>query len=189
MNSSLMVILPYVSLHITELTYDKSVIKLMRSIVTVVVAVCLAMLLASPLCSCWGLLPHISMQRVVHIGRHSLSPPTHRLSCFICHDDTTSCSSIDREGIIIEGDDIHHCNPSTTCSHDLSSSDEKLSGRTTTARTIVLSSIIGLFMMQQTQQPSFGVADRAAGLPSSALEQSVVKLEAASTRAGVTDSY
>lgn len=162
----------------------------MRSIVTVVVAVCLAMLLASPLCSCWGLLPHISMQRVVHIGRHSLSaPPTHRLSCFICHDDTTSCSSIDREGIIIEGD-IHQCDPSTTCSdHDLSSSDEKLSGRTTTARTIVLSSIIGLFMMQQIQQPSFGVADRAAGLPSSALEQSVVKLETASTRAGVTDSY
>lgn len=158
----------------------------MRSIVTVVVA---AMLLASPLCSCWGLLPHISMQRGVHIGRHSLSPPTHRLSCFICHDDTTSCSSVDREGIIIEGD-IHQCDPSSTCSdHDLSSSDEKLSGRTTTARTIVLSSIIGLFMMQQTQQPSFGVADRAAGLPSSALEQSVVKLETASTRAGVTDSY
>lgn len=161
----------------------------MRSIATVVVAVCLAMLLASPLCSCWRLLPHIRMQRGVHIGRHSLSAPTPQLSCYISHDDATSCSSIDRGRIIIEGD-IHKCDPSTTCSdHDLNSSDEKLSGRTTTARTIILSSLIGLLMMQQTQQPSFGVADKAAGLPSSALEQSVVKLETASTRAGVTDSY
>ena len=166
----------------------------MRSIHTTTVVMCLAVLLASPLCSCWGLqlLPYASVQRGVHIslGRYS-SAPTSRLSCFI-HDDTTtsSCSSIvDREEGVIGNMDIDQCDPSTiACSdHDLSSnSNEKLSGRTI-ARTIVLSSLIGLFMMQQTQQPSFGVADRASGLSSSALEQSVVKLETSSTRAGTSN--
>jgi len=75
-------------------------------------------------------------------------------------------------------DDIQLYNPSTS-DNGGSSNKKKIN-----SRKIVLSSLIGLVMMQQ--QPSFGVTDKA-GLSSSALEQSVVKLETATNRAGLID--